>query len=83
MVERQTPMSAKLSLMPDQTFLLQFDRDWSARFVDPLILAGLLGTQAEEVTAAYRRQRMIAVARIDRGDWPTLVMRKRKSSGWR
>jgi ribosomal protein L11 methyltransferase len=48
-----------------------------------LILAGLLDHQAEAVTAAYRRQGMMGAARIDRGDWPTLVMRKRKSSGWR
>ena len=48
-----------------------------------LILAGLLDHQAEAVTAAYRRQGMIAVARIDRGDWPTLVMRKRKNAGRR
>ena len=43
-----------------------------------LILAGLLDRQAGAVTAAYRRRGMIAAARIDRGDWPTLVMRKRR-----
>jgi ribosomal protein L11 methyltransferase len=48
-----------------------------------LILAGLLDTQADAVTAAYRRQGMMAGARIQRGDWPTLVLRKRKSTGWR
>ena len=42
-----------------------------------LILAGLLDHQAEKVTAAYRRQGMMASFRIVRGDWPTLVMRKR------
>jgi ribosomal protein L11 methyltransferase len=42
-----------------------------------LILAGLLASQAEAVSAAYRRRGMIAAARIDRGDWPTLVFRKR------
>jgi ribosomal protein L11 methyltransferase len=45
-----------------------------------LILAGLLDRQADAVSAAYRRRGMIAVARIDRGDWPTLVMRKRRSA---
>lgn len=48
-----------------------------------LILAGLLDTQAEAVTAAYRRQGMMAGASVQRGDWPTLVLRKRKSTGWR
>jgi ribosomal protein L11 methyltransferase len=48
-----------------------------------LILAGLLDTQADAVTAAYRRQGMMAGSRIVRGDWPTLVLRKRKSTGWR
>jgi len=42
-----------------------------------LILAGLLGHQAEAVAAAYRREGMRMAARIDRGDWPTLAMRKR------
>jgi ribosomal protein L11 methyltransferase len=45
-----------------------------------LILAGLLGHQAEAVAAAYWRQEMTAVARIERGDWPTLVLRKRRSA---
>jgi ribosomal protein L11 methyltransferase len=48
-----------------------------------LILAGLLDTQADPVTAAYRRQGMMAGTRIQRGDWPTLVLRKRKATGWR
>jgi len=48
-----------------------------------LILAGLLDTQAEAVAAAYRRHGMMAGLTIERGDWPTLVMRKRKSTGWR
>jgi ribosomal protein L11 methyltransferase len=48
-----------------------------------LVLAGLLDHQAGAVAGAYRRQGMMAGQRIDRGDWPTLVMRKRKSTGWR
>jgi ribosomal protein L11 methyltransferase len=48
-----------------------------------LILAGLLNEQAEAVAAAYRRQGLMAGMRIERGDWPTLVMRKRKAAGWR
>jgi ribosomal protein L11 methyltransferase len=48
-----------------------------------LILAGLLDTQADRVAGAYRRQGMALAMRIDRGDWPTLVMRKRKSGAWR
>jgi ribosomal protein L11 methyltransferase len=48
-----------------------------------LILAGLLNEQAEAVAAAYRRQGLMAGMRIERGDWPTLVMRKRKATRWR
>jgi len=48
-----------------------------------LILAGLLDHQAGAVAAAYRRQGMMAGGRIDRGEWPTLIMRKRRSTGWR
>ncbi len=48
-----------------------------------LVLAGLLDTQAEAVTAAYRRQGMMAGTRVVRGEWPTLVLRKRRATGWR
>ena len=48
-----------------------------------LILAGLLQSQADEVAAAYRRHGLKANFRIDRGDWPTLVMRKRRVVGRR
>jgi ribosomal protein L11 methyltransferase len=48
-----------------------------------LMLAGLLNQQAEAVAAAYRRQGLMLSIRIDRGEWPTLVMRKRKALGWR
>ncbi len=48
-----------------------------------LILAGLLDTQAEKVAAAYRRQGLMASFSIVRGDWPTLVMRKRRTAGRR
>jgi ribosomal protein L11 methyltransferase len=48
-----------------------------------LMLAGLLDTQAEAVAAAYRRQGLVGGFSIARGDWPTLVMRKRKALGWR
>lgn len=44
-----------------------------------LILAGLLDHQAEKVAAAYRREGMMTSFRITRGDWPTLVMRKRRT----
>ena len=43
-----------------------------------LILAGLLDQQAEAVASAYRRQGLMPTFRIVRGDWPTLVMRKRR-----
>lgn len=47
-----------------------------------LILAGLLESQAEDVAAAYRRQGLMMSFRVERGDWPTLVMRKRRALGW-
>src|SRR3954469_8028784 len=43
-----------------------------------LVLAGLLDSQAEAAAAAYRRQGLVLTARADRGEWPTLVMRKRR-----
>lgn len=43
-----------------------------------LILAGLLDNQAERVVAAYARRGLRLAARIDRGEWPTLVLRKRR-----
>lgn len=43
-----------------------------------LILAGLLDHQAERVASAYRRQHMRLSARIDRGEWPTLRLVKRR-----
>ncbi|MGV3480523.1 MAG: 50S ribosomal protein L11 methyltransferase [Sphingobium sp.] len=43
-----------------------------------LILAGLLDSQAERVASAYRRQGLRLAGRIDRGDWPTLRLVKRR-----
>ncbi|MFN3387637.1 MAG: 50S ribosomal protein L11 methyltransferase [Allosphingosinicella sp.] len=48
-----------------------------------LLLAGLLDSQADRVAAAYRRQGMMLSRRVERGEWPTLVMRKRRALGWR
>jgi ribosomal protein L11 methyltransferase len=45
-----------------------------------LILAGLLEHQAPAVAAAYRRQGMMLTGRVERGEWPTLVMRKRRAT---
>jgi ribosomal protein L11 methyltransferase len=53
-----------------------------ARAIAPggrLILAGLLDHQAPAVAGAYRRQGMMLTGRVDRGEWPTLVMRKRRT----
>jgi ribosomal protein L11 methyltransferase len=47
-----------------------------------LMLAGLLDTQAQAVTAAYRKLGFRLQARIDTGDWPCLVLVKRKQYGW-
>ena len=48
-----------------------------------LILAGLLDHQADGVAAAYRRHGLMLAGRVEHGEWPTLVMRKRRSLGWR
>jgi ribosomal protein L11 methyltransferase len=46
-----------------------------------LILAGLLEHQAPKVAAAYRRQGLMLSSSEPRGEWPTLVMRKRRATG--
>ena len=43
-----------------------------------LILAGLLDTQADAVAQAYRRQGFYLAETIQRGDWPTLRLVKRR-----
>jgi ribosomal protein L11 methyltransferase len=48
-----------------------------------LVLAGLLDSQADAVVAAGRRAGLRLAARSDRGQWPTLHLRKRRRSGWR
>ncbi len=47
-----------------------------------LMLAGLLDTQAQTVAAAYRKLGFRLQNRTDTGDWPCLVMVKRKRYGW-
>jgi len=42
-----------------------------------IVLAGLLGTQAEAVAHAYRRQGCRLAERLDLGDWAILRLRKR------
>ncbi len=54
-----------------------------ARTIAPggrLILAGLLDHQAPAVAAAYRRQGMMLTGRVERGEWPTLIMHKRRAA---
>ena len=48
-----------------------------------ILLAGLLNEQADAVLAAYRAQGMRLAERADRGDWPTLRLRKRPVIGWK
>ncbi len=48
-----------------------------------IVLAGLLKEQADAVLAAYRAQGMRLAQRSDRGDWPTLRLRKRPRIGWK
>ncbi len=42
-----------------------------------LVLAGLLDTQAARVAAAYTARGCRVVDRIDRSEWPTLVLRRK------
>lgn len=48
-----------------------------------LILAGLLNTQADAVTRAYRRHGFRLEQRNDMGDWPCLWLVKRRTYGWK
>ena len=48
-----------------------------------LILAGLLDTQVDKVTRAYRRNGILLVERKDNGDWPCLRLVKRRQYGYR
>ena len=48
-----------------------------------LILAGLLDSQFDRVTTAFRRQGMRLAGRIDNGEWPAVHLRKRHRFGWR
>lgn len=48
-----------------------------------ILLAGLLNEQADAVIAAYRKQGVRLAERADRGDWPTLRLRKRPQIGWK
>jgi ribosomal protein L11 methyltransferase len=41
-----------------------------------IVLAGLLASQAERVTAAYRREGLRPLLSVVRGEWPTLVLRR-------
>jgi ribosomal protein L11 methyltransferase len=47
-----------------------------------LVLAGLLDQQAEAVASAYRRRGLMLTS-AGSGEWPTLLMRKRRAAGWR
>lgn len=47
-----------------------------------LMLAGLLDTQAQAVTSAYSKLGFRLQTRTDTGDWPCLVLTKRKRYGW-
>ncbi len=48
-----------------------------------LILAGLLGTQADAVAKAYRAYGFRLAESIGEGDWPCLRLVKRKHVGWK
>lgn len=44
-----------------------------------LVLAGLLDTQAIKVADAYRKQKLMLTSFLQLGDWPTLLLRKRRT----
>ena len=44
----------------------------------PLMCPAPLAACADGVLAAYRRHGLRAAGRVDRGEWPTLVLRKRR-----
>ena len=48
-----------------------------------LMLAGLLRGQADAVLAAYRGHGLALEFTIERGDWPTLTLRKRGAGEWK
>ncbi|HEX7819392.1 MAG TPA: 50S ribosomal protein L11 methyltransferase [Sphingobium sp.] len=48
-----------------------------------LVLAGLLDEQADAVIAACQRSGLRLAARTQRGQWPTLHLRKRRRHGYR
>ncbi len=48
-----------------------------------VILAGLLNTQIEAVSKAYRRAGFRIAERRDTGDWPCLRLVKRRRFGWK
>jgi ribosomal protein L11 methyltransferase len=60
--------------------LIELASDISATIAQggTLILAGLLDTQAEAVTAAYRREGLRLADTIRNGDWSILMLRKRR-----
>jgi hypothetical protein len=41
------------------------------------------GLRPKPVLTAYRRHGLTLAFTIERGDWPTLTMRKRRATGWR
>jgi ribosomal protein L11 methyltransferase len=43
------------------------------------MLAGLLQSQTERVARAYRREGLRASFSVQRGEWPTLVLRRPRS----
>jgi ribosomal protein L11 methyltransferase len=47
-----------------------------------LILAGLLNTQVDAVRRAYRAKGFMLVKRVDNGDWPCILLQKRKKYAW-
>ncbi|MFW2828850.1 50S ribosomal protein L11 methyltransferase [Sphingomonas sp. ID0503] len=62
--------------------LIELSRDFAAAVAPggQVILAGLMQSQADAVIAGYRRQGLHPIDRIDRGKWPTLRLRKRRSA---
>lgn len=65
--------------------LIELAPSFAAALADggSLILAGLLNTQVDSVSRAYRRAGFLVLERRDQGDWPCLRLVRRRRHGYR
>ncbi|HEU4961617.1 MAG TPA: 50S ribosomal protein L11 methyltransferase [Sphingomonas sp.] len=78
LVERRAPYDLVIAnILAAPLIALAPDIAAIAAAKSQLVLAGLLGTQADAVARAYRRQGYRLAERLDLGDWAVLRLRKR------